>query len=274
MKFSSLRNLVISLAMALPMTSMAQSIFVKAGGGLSSQWGASGVVAAGKIALGYEYEFGQTLAIAPSIGFTTRGWQVEDVQTPDMLFDEAGNMLDADGNVTTNPGEQAQRFLMDADGRPVTPLYSMMHRTYTTNYLQLDVPLNYYFRLGVHHYVVATAGVWGAVGIAGKRKTEGDGYASGGRKIKYTDAVFSLDGAHRFDAGVKIGAGYQFPSSLTLNAECEVGLVPTNAKGVRPEGMDPTLFVVRDPFAGRSGRTFSFTITVAYKLNKSKWRPE
>ena len=140
--------------------------------------------------------------------------------------------------------------------------------------MQLDVPLNYYHRLGEHRYLVATAGVWGAVGVAGKRKTEGDGYACGGRKLKYTDSVFSLDGAHRFDAGVKVGVGYQFPSSLTLNAELEAGLIPTNSKGVCPEGMDPAVFVAHDAFAGRSGRTYAVTITVAYKLNKSKWRPE
>ena len=186
----------------------------------------------------------------------------------------AGNMLDANGNITLNPAEQAQRFQTDADGKPVAPLYSVMHRTYTTNYVQLDVPFNYYHRLGEHRYLVATAGVWGAVGVAGKRKTEGDGYASGGRKLKYTDSVFQLDGAHRFDAGVKVGFGYQFPSSLTLNAEFEAALIPTNSKGVCAEGMDPTVFVARDAFAGRSGRTYAVTVTVAYKLNKSKWRPE
>ena len=272
--FRFLKILSVSMALAFSLPSAGQSIFVKAGGGLSSQWGAAGTVGTGKIALGYEYEFSQSLAVAPSIGFTTRGWQVADTTTPDMLFDEAGNMLDANGNITLNPAEQAQRFQTDADGKPVAPLYSVMHRTYTTNYVQLDVPFNYYHRLGEHRYLVATAGVWGAVGVAGKRKTEGDGYASGGRKLKYTDSVFQLDGAHRFDAGVKVGFGYQFPSSLTLNAEFEAALIPTNSKGVCAEGMDPTVFVARDAFAGRSGRTYAVTVTVAYKLNKSKWRPE
>ena len=269
-----IKKILMALPLCFGLQASAQSIFVKAAGGLGSQWGASGSVGAAKIALGYEYEFSQVLAIAPSIGFTTRGWQAADVQTPDMSFDADGNMLDADGRITLNPAEQAQRFMTDADGRPLAPLYSMMHRTYTTNYVQLDIPLNCYFRTGEHRYVVATAGVWGAVGVAGKRKTEGDGFAAGGRKIKYTDKVFSLDGARRFDVGLKAGLGYQFPSSLTLNVEGEFGLLPTNQKGVRPEGTDPMLFLAKDPFAGKSGRSYAVSITVAYRLNKSRWRED
>lgn len=264
------RALLAAVTAILSLSAAAQSLFVKAGGGLSSQWDAAGVVAAGKIALGYEYEFSQSLAIAPSIGFATRGWQAADADTPDMLYDADGNMLDASGQVTLDPAEQAQRFLTDAEGNPIAPLYSLMHRTYTTNYLQADIPLNYYVRHGEHRYFVVTAGVWGAVGIAGKRKTEGDGYAAGGRKLRYTDKFFGLGGAHRFDAGLKLGAGYQFPSSLTLNLEAEFGLVPTNARGVCPEGMDPARFIAHDAFAGRAGRTFSVAVTVAYRLNKSR----
>lgn len=263
-----IKKLFFALSLYCALPSSAQSVFVKAAGGLGSQWGASGCVGMAKIAIGYEAELSQTLAIAPSIGFTTRGWQAADVQTPDLLFDDEGNRLDADGNITTNPAEQAQRYATDAEGNPIAPLYSMMHRTYTTNYLQLDIPLNCYFRLGERRYIVATAGVWGAVGVAGRRKTEGDGTAAGGRKVSYTDKVFDLDGVHRFDVGLKAGVGYQFPSSLTLSIEGEFGLLPTNRQGVCPEGMKPETFLASDPFAGKSSRSFAVGITLSYRLNK------
>ena len=67
--FRFLNILSVSMALAFSLPSAGQSIFVKAGGGLSSQWGAAGTVGAGKIALGYEYEFSQSLAVAPSIGY-------------------------------------------------------------------------------------------------------------------------------------------------------------------------------------------------------------
>lgn len=254
---------------------------MKIGGGLASQWGASAPVGAAKISFGYEYEFSQTLAIAPSIGFAARGWKVEDMDTPDMLFDEQGNPLDHNGNIV-DITHQAQRYTQDSEGNNISPMYSRMHRTFTTNYLQLDLPLNYYIRTGEHRYITMTAGVWGAVGVAGKRKVEGDGFASGNNKIQYSEKFFSLDGSNRFDCGLKAGFGYQFPSSLTINLEGEFGLLKTNRLSDASNFTTPfpkiidsdAYFQAKDPFAARSGRNFSVMLTLSYKLNKIKWRGE
>lgn len=251
------------------LSATAQSVFVKIGGGFASQYDAAGHIGTAKAAIGYEHEFNQKLTFAPSIGFAGRGWKVADVDTPDMLFDDKGNMLDAFGNVTLDPDLQGQRHTerLDADGKPILgpdgkpikgdPMYSLMHRTYTLNYVQLDLPFVYYHRLAPSNYLTFSAGPWLAVGFAGKRTTEGDGRAANDRKARYTDAVFSLPGAHRFDAGLRAGIGYQFPSSLTISLEGEFGLLKTNARNA--------------DFANRSGRNAALLLTLSYRLNKSKW---
>lgn len=260
--------LFIGTASLLPVS--AQSIFVKIGGGFASQTGATGRTASAKVSLGYEYEFSQRFAVAPSIGVTGRGWKIPDAATPDMLFDTEGRMLDANGGVTTDPALQAQRHadILDANGAPILgpdnkplkgdPMFSMMHRSYAANYLQLEAPFNYYIRRGESRYITLTAGPWLAVGIAGKRTTEGDGTQPIGRKTRYTDSTFGLDGAHRIDCGLKAGVGYQLPSSLTINLEGELGLHSTNK---------PT-----PDFGNRSGRNAALMLTLSYKLNKSKWK--
>lgn len=272
---------IISLIILSCLPAAAQSIFVKVGGGLGSQWGAKGPVGAAKLGFGYEYEFSQTLAIAPSIGFAARGWKAEDMDTPDMLYDEQGNPMDHNGNIV-DIAHQAQRYTQDAEGNNIDPMYSRMHRTFTTNYLQFNLPINYYIRTGERRYLTMTAGVWGALGIAGKRKAEGDGYAIGNNKVKHAEKFFSLDGANRFDCGLKAGFGYQFPSSLTLNVEGEFGLLKTNSlsdacdfKSPFPRiATDAEYFQANDPFAGRSGRSYAVMVTLSYKLNKIKWRGE
>lgn len=264
------------------LTASAQSVFVKIGGGFASQYDAAGHIGTSKIAIGYEHELSQRFAFAPSIGFSGRGWKVSDVSTRDMLFDDKGNMLDINGNVTSDPAQQAQHHTqqLDANGNPILgpdgkplrgdPMFSMMHRTYTTNYIQLDLPFNYYHRLGESRYLTFTAGPWLACGLAGRRTTEGDGTATNDRKVRYTDATFSLPGARRFDCGLKAGFGYQFPSSLTINLEGEFGLLKTNSITVYDTQGLPS--AIADPFAGRAGRNVSLLLTLSYRLNKSKWK--
>lgn len=253
-----------------PLTATAQSIFFKIGGGFATQTGAPRFIATAKGAIGYEYEFNQRFTFAPSLGFTGRGWQVNDVVTPDMLFDDKGNMLNSDGQITTIRDEQAQRRVetIGADGQTVYGdlMWSTMHRSYSANYVQLDLPFVYYLRQGERRYFTFTAGPWVAYGVGGKRTTEGDGRVSNDRKTRYTDNTFSLAGARRFDTGLKVGVGYQFPSWLTINLEGEFGLVPTN----RISTADASL----DPFGAHAGRNMSLMVTLSYKLNKSKWRGE
>lgn len=270
------RTLTAILLTAFVLSSSAQTWFVKAGGGLSSQWGASGPITAAKIGFGYEYEFNQTLTFAPSLSLATRGWQNPDVDTPDMLFDDNGNMLDANGHVTTDPALQAQRPMIDGEGNPIPGRYmeSRMHRSFTTNYLQLDLPFVYYHRIGESRYLTLTAGPWLACGVFGNAVTEGDGREAGARKLRYTDKTFNLDGAHRIDAGLKAGIGYQFPSSLTVNVEGEFGLRKTNTPTFTQTPGTCNLPSYLDPWGCRASRSFDVMITFAYKLNKSKWKAE
>lgn len=260
-----MRKIIISLLLFITgIGASAQSVFVKVGGGFASQTGAAGYNGAAKIAFGYEYEFNQRFAFAPAIGVTGRGWSIEDAKTPDMLFD-------ADGKPTGQ-----QRPVLDEEGNPIEGKYmwSMMHRSYSANYIQLDLPFNYYHRLGESRYFTVTAGPWVACGIAGKRTTEGDGRRAGGEKIRYTDPTFSLEGAHRFDCGLKAGIGYQFPSSLTINLEGEFGLLKTNTPSfeIIPGNCNPPVY--EDDFGTHAGRNVSLMITLSYKLNKSKWKGE
>lgn len=253
-----------TLAMLTVTAASAQSVFVKAGLGFASQWQDSGLAGVPRIALGYEHELSQRWAVAPSLGISGRGWAVADIETPDLLWDEKGNMLTEEGQITTDPTLQGQRPVLDAEGKPVPGQYmkSMMHRSFSANYVQLDLPFNYYHRLGERRYLTLTAGVWGAVGFAGKRKTEGDGRVGGALKSRYTDATFSLPGAKRIDCGLKAGFGYQFPSSLTINLEGEFSLLPTN----RVIDADP----LRDAFGGRAGHNAALMLTLTYRLNKTR----
>lgn len=246
----------------------AQSFFVKAGLGFASQWGATGLSGGSKISLGYEHEFSQTFTFAPSIGVVGRGWQIADCDTPDLLFDDNGNMVDKFGNVTDNPAQQAQRPVLDAEGNAVPGqfMYSTMHRSYSANYVQLDLPFVHYSRLAPLTYVYVTAGPWVACGFAGKRKTEGDGRAAGSDKVRYTDKTFSLPGARRIDCGLKAGVGVQLPSSLTIGLEADFGLLPTN-KVTGPDALSC-------PFGHRAGRNANLLISLSYRLNKSYWRGE
>lgn len=253
--------LIILLLSCLPLATSAQSFFVKAGGGLSTQTGSGGWAGAPKVALGYEYEFNQRWTFAPSIGVVGRGWSVPDIDTPDLLFDEEGNMLTNDGFITTDPTQQGMRPILGSEGLPTGEYYkSLMHRAYRAYYIDLDLPFNYYLRVGESRYVTFTAGPWVAVGFAGSRVTDGDGREPGGRKVRYSDSTFSLDGARRFDCGLKAGIGYQFPSSLTIQLEGEFGLMETN--------------VATEAFNHLSGHNLSIMLTFAYKLNKSKWKEE
>lgn len=257
-----MKRTILFVLYLLPLALSAQSVFVKAGLGFASQWGAVGVHSGARVGIGYEYEFSQKAAFAPSVSIVGRGWKVRDVETPDLLFDDDGNMLDALGDVTTDPALQAQRPVTNAEGEAVPGqfMWSMMHRSYSANYIQVDIPFNFYRRVGMSRYVTFTAGPWAAFGIAGKRRTEGDGRVVNDRKSHYTDRIFSLPGVHRFDCGLKAGIGYQFPSSLTVNLEGEFGLLKTNSI----TGTD----AISDPFAFRAGRNASIMITLSYKLNK------
>ena len=228
----------------LPFSLSAQHLFLQLGGGFAGHYNAHRPVGATQVALGYEFELDQHWALAPSFGFAGKGWEEADRLTPDLLYDAVGQPR------RNAAGEHLQRT--DAQGRPVE---STMHRDYTAHYLQLDLPLHYYHRLAEHRYLRFMAGVYTAYGVGGRRRTRGDGTAAGERKISYTDPTFSLSGSRRFDAGLKAGVAYQFPTALTAGVEANFGLLPVNR--------------LSSDFT-KEGRNVSLLLTFTYHFDRKK----
>lgn len=238
------KSLLLLLWVLLPCALSAQHLFLQLGGGWAGHYNAHRAVGATHIALGYEFELDQHWALAPAVGFAGKGWEEADRLTPDLLYDAAGQPLrDAAGR---------HRQRTDAQGRPVE---STMHRDYTAHYFQLDLPLHYYHRLAEHRYLRFMVGVYTAYGVGGRRRTRGDGTAAGERKIGYTDPTFSLSGSHRFDAGLKAGVAYQFPTALTVGVEANLGLLPVNR--------------LSSDFT-KEGRNMSLLLTLTYHFDRKK----
>lgn len=228
----------------LPFSLSAQHLFLQLGGGFAGHYNAPRPVGATQVALGYEFEFDQHWALAPSFGFAGKGWEEADHLTPDLLYDAAGQPR------RNAAGEHLQRT--DAQGRPVQ---STMSRDYTAHYLQLNLPLHYYHRLAEHRYLRLMGGLYTAYGVGGRRRTRGDGTAVGERKINYTDPTFSLNGAKRWDVGLKAGAAYQFPTALTVGVEADFGLLPVNRLS---------------PDFSKVGRNVSVLLSLTYHFDRKK----
>lgn len=215
-----MRHVFLSFFLLFALAAEAQQLFLQVGGGLARLHNAHRAVGAFQLSVGQEWEFDQHWSIAPALGYAGKGWEDANVSTPDLLYAADGTLRrDALGN-------PLQRT--DADGNP---MFSLRNRSYTTHYVQLDLPIHYYLRLGAHRYLRFTAGLYVAYGVGGRRRTRGDGSAVGVRKFEYVDAVFSdLSGARRFDLGMKAGIGYQLPSALTFGVELNYGMLPFNRR--------------------------------------------
>lgn len=223
----------------------AQQLFLQLGGGLATHYNADAPVGSAKLAVGGEWEFGKQWSFAPALAFVGKGWQEADAITPDWVYSSDG-VLQLGAN-----GQPLQRT--DADGNP---LYSKMGRSTTTNYLQLDLPIHYYFRVSPHRFWRFTGGAYVAYGVGGRRRTQGDGRAAGLRKVEYRDNAFSdIEGMKRFDAGLKVGVAHQFPSAFTFGAEVDFGLLPVNR---RSEALP------------RVGRNVSAMLTLTYHFRRHK----
>lgn len=206
-----MKHLLLSLFLLLPAMAGAQSLQLKAGGGLSSQYGSAGVVGALKLGLGYEYEFDQHWTITPSLLLVGKGWK-----DPDRLVE----VIDDE---TLLPE-------LDDEGNPVM---STMNRSVAANYLELPVMVSYYFRTGASRYIIVGAGPYAALGLLGKTKVKGDGRRIGAEKLYYDYSTFSSTAYRRFDAGFQTFLGYQFPSGLSLGLEADFGLLRTARDGGR-----------------------------------------
>lgn len=185
-------------------TASAQYIQIKAGGGLAKRYGHSRTVGAYRFGVGYELEFDQHWSISPSLSFYGKGWKDPDISV--LMRDEDGN-----------PRE-------DENGNPV---YGLMNRSTSACYIELPVLLNYYWRLGPGRYIVAGAGPYASVGVAGKMKVKGDADRVGSEKLFYEGNTFSREGSRRFDTGVRTMLGYRVPSRITVGLEADWGFLPT-----------------------------------------------
>lgn len=217
------RAVVALCLLLLPATASAQSVKFNVGGGLGTQYGDARVVGAYKIGVGYEYEFDQHWTITPGIAFYGKGWKDADQQV---------HLTDNEGNA-----------VYDEHGDPV---YSIMSRSTSANYLEIPILFSYYYRLSESRYLVVSAGPYVACGLFGKVKTKGDTDRTGSEKYYYENNTFGSGGMRRFDAGAQALVGYQFPSGLTLGLEADFGMVRTCSDG---------------------GRNFSALISLSYKLD-------
>jgi len=189
---------------------MAQNVHFKFGGGLASHYRSAQVVGAYKIGVGYEIELDQHFTFTPSIEFYGKGWK-----------DPNAIVAKLDGN-----GEQ----LYDEDG---TPLTGIMSRTATQNYLEVPLLFSYYVRTGESRYFVFGLGLYAAYGVSGKQKTKGDTTQPDASRFYYEKKTFKEPGGHRFDCGLQVVIGYQFPSGVTVGLEGDFGLAKFNTVGDR-----------------------------------------
>ena len=206
MNFKSL--LFVFCLLAVPAS--AQHFQLKAGGGLSTQYGAAHSVGAYRFGVGYEMELDQHWSVSPALMFYGKGWKSPDAWVP--VLDDGGlPVLDDEGNQT----------------------YGLMSRSVAAGYLELPLLVDCYHRLAAQRYLVFSAGPYVAYGVSGKQKTKGDTEQPGAQKLYYERKTFSEPGTHRFDAGIEAFAGYQFPSGLTLGLEADFGLARFNRSGRR-----------------------------------------
>lgn len=198
------------LLLLLAMPAAAQHLQMKIGGGFASHHADAKLVGAFKAGLGYEIELSQHLTVTPWLTAYAKGWKDKDQVVK--YYDEHGNPI------------------LNADGTQRTGIKS---RTTSANYLEVPVLFNYYLRLDESRYVVLSAGPYAALGINGQQKTRGDAEQEGSRKVFYKTSTFKGAGVHRFDAGLTVGVGFQFPTHITVGVETDFGLLSFDKSGAR-----------------------------------------
>ncbi len=193
-----IRKIVFTLLFAIvPVGLMAQHWQFKVGGGISKLTPGTDAVGAWTIGAGYEWEFDQNWTFAPSLLYTSRGWEFPN---------EAVVQKDEAGQPILNP-------------ETGDPLMGWKNTSSTAHYLELPLLINYYLRTQERQYIVFTAGPYAALGVGGKTKVKGDTDRQGAERFFYDYSTFSAPGAHRFDVGFRAGLGYQFSNGITASCE-------------------------------------------------------
>jgi len=188
----------------------AQRLQGKLGGGFATHYSGAQVIGAFKAGIGVEFELDQHFTLSPALLVYGKGWKNKN-QTV-YVYDEDKNLV------------------YDDAGEPLTVV---KQRSTSANYLELQVLANYFFYLPRNYYFYVSAGPYAAYGLSGKQKTKGDGEAEEAEKLYYESKTFKEQGVKRFDAGLTLGAGIQFPSHLMLGVESDLGLLKFNDDGDR-----------------------------------------
>ena len=192
-----MRRIVFLILLCLAVSSHAQHLQLKVGGGLSKLDRRSRAVPAWRLGVGYEFEFDQHWTFSPAVIFAIKGWE-----NPDEIVYKKDN----EGNIMKDP--ETDDYLTG------------VKNTETVTY-HVEVPLlfNYYLRTKERQYVVFSAGPYAAYGISGKTKVKGDTDRLGAERYYYDFNPYSDGNAKRFEAGVQVGTGYQFSNGVTAGVD-------------------------------------------------------
>lgn len=192
-----MKRIILILLICIPVLVQAQHLQLKVGGGLAKLDKHSSAVPAWRLGAGYEVEFDQHWTFSPALIFAIKGWE-----NPD----ETVYKKDNEGNIMTHPETGA-------------PLLGVKNTSTVTYHLEVPLLLNYYLRTQERQYIVFSAGPYLAYGISGKTKIKGDTDQQGAERFYYDFDPFKDGESKRFEAGVQLGAGYQFRNGVTAGVD-------------------------------------------------------
>lgn len=204
-----MKRIIFILLLCIPTFAQAQNLQLKVGGGLAKLDKHSNAVPAWRLGAGYEWEFDQNWTFSPALIFAIRGWE-----NPD----ETVYNKDHDGNIILDP----------VTGIPVTGVKNTETITY---HVELPLLFNYYLRTKERQYVVFSAGPYLAYGVSGKTKVKGDTDRQGAERYYYDYDPFKDGDGKRFEAGVQVGAGYQFANGVTAGLDLNYAFTKVAGEG-------------------------------------------
>ena len=204
-----MKRIIFILLLCIPTFAQAQNLQLKVGGGLAKLDKHSSAVPAWRLGAGYEWEFDQNWTFSPALIFAIRGWE---------NHDETVYNKDHDGNIILDP----------VTGIPVTGVKNTETITY---HVELPLLFNYYLRTKERQYVVFSAGPYLAYGVSGKTKVKGDTDRQGAERYYYDYDPFKDGDGKRFEAGVQVGAGYQFANGVTAGLDLNYAFTKVAGEG-------------------------------------------
>lgn len=204
-----MRRIIFLILLCFAVSSHAQHLQLKVGGGLSKLDCSSSAVSAWRLGAGYELEFDQHWTFSPAVIFAIKGWE-----NPDEIVykkDDNGNVL--------------------VDASTNEPQMGVKNTSTLTYNIEVPLMLNYYLRTKERQYVVFSAGPYVAFGVAGKTKVKGDTDRFGAERYYYDFNPFNDGDCKRFEAGVQVGAGYQFSNGITAGLDFNYAFTKVAGEG-------------------------------------------